>query len=405
MFFTPRYLFIGLLCLTWSTAHADTWRILFYVDSSDNLSDMAFKNITDVIRAQPTHDIEFLIQLHAYASSGLRYTVSAQALSFVQEVTLSGNSKQDLIDAAQWAFADTHADHTMLILSDHGWGILDPVWNEKAQRYEVECPQTDLDAIHTKQHRGYIFNHISGTYLTNQELCSALDSIKNGVLQGKKLDVITFDTCMGAVLEVCYQLTPYANYLVGVQSCALKDGFDYQSVVATLNNRQNDVISVLHGMIQGFDSYYSLHDTEGIYTCAAIDLSCINAVSQALDTVVIQFLKTPESRALVEQVQHEVHRFCMWPMYADPVNFCKTVEQHLSDKELITPAMRLALDHFYATVTQAVISRCDGSTTVGSAHGFAIYLPAADTIYALYMQTPFAQCSQWSKILQLLTTP
>jgi len=74
-------------------------------------------------------------------------------------------------------------------------------------------------------HRGFLFNANRRTYLNNKDLIEILDHITANLLH-KKLDVIAFDTCMGDMLEVGYQIAPYADYLVGSQSCSLLDGFD-----------------------------------------------------------------------------------------------------------------------------------------------------------------------------------
>src|ERR1700722_358035 len=117
---------------------ADTWKVFWYMDSSDALSDMAIKNVTDMMRGKPNDMVDCVIQLHAYYEAGLRYHVTENGLEFLEEITLSGDSKKDLINAADWAFANNNADHTMLILANHGFGILDPQWNEVTKEWEMD---------------------------------------------------------------------------------------------------------------------------------------------------------------------------------------------------------------------------------------------------------------------------
>src|SRR3990170_6935107 len=105
---------------------AATWKVFVYMDSSDGLSDMAIKNITDMLRIQAQESMDISIQLHAYDTTGLRYHITPYGLSFVQDVALTGDSKQDFINAMSWGFAQNDADYTMLICWNHGWGILDP---------------------------------------------------------------------------------------------------------------------------------------------------------------------------------------------------------------------------------------------------------------------------------------
>jgi cysteine peptidase C11 family protein len=396
---------------------AETWKLFFYMDASDNLADMAFKNVMDMVRGKPNEHVDLVMQLHVYGSNALRCRVTNLGLSFIEEVTVSGNCKDDFINAASWALSHNTADHTMLIFSNHGWGALDPSWNPETKVWEVaemslsnstaatcllpsksKKVDQELQELH-KQHRGFMFNS-EHTYLNNHALVEGLAYVQNNLLQGGKIDIIAFDTCMGSMLEIATCVAPYARYLVGVQSCALLDGFDYQGFVAALNKGASPRLTSAE-FIDVFDAYYAQHDTAGIYTCAALDLECINMVNETLDTVVAQLLNHPEYSSLLRQVRDESPRFCLWPMYSDPVGFCKLIEAHgaalsaQNERDSVVPAMH----DFYTAVEQMVVARCGGTTTEGEAYGFSIYLPSG-AIDSSYLTSLFAQSSQWINLLK-----
>ncbi|MFI5333388.1 MAG: clostripain-related cysteine peptidase [Candidatus Babeliales bacterium] len=403
------FMFISIFTLT-TIVDADTWKVFFYMDSSDGLSDMAFKNITDMVRGKPNDNVEWLIQLHAYHKTGLRYRVTNAGLEFLEEIALTGDSKQDLIDAASWGFAEGDADHTMLILANHGWGILDPRWNPETEKWEVasgslsnSCAikrSRDWQVLH-KNHRGFMFSTTPRVYLNNQDLIDGLAYIKSTILQGK-LDVLAFDTCMGAMLEVAYQVAPFADYLVGVQSCSLMDGFDYQGVMASINQgpTPRDLVT---DMVQVCDAYFSQHDASGVYTYTALDLSYAAHITKALDVVVTQLLSMPELLPIIMHAHDDAPRFCMWPMYTDLIAFCKDIGAQLNtlpSSDAIT-ALQQSLQRLYRVSKQCVVNRCGGHTTSGHAHGFAIYLPV-DMIDEPYYTTQFVRESQWINLLQVM---
>ncbi|MCX5925429.1 MAG: clostripain-related cysteine peptidase [Candidatus Dependentiae bacterium] len=407
-----------LLLSTLSTVHADTWKVLFYMDSGDNLSDMAFKNITDMVRGAPNDNVEFLIQLHAYYNSGLRYQVTNNGLVFLQEVLMSGDGKQDAIDAAEWAFANNNADHTMLIFSNHGYGILDPHFNYDTNKWETEFDPVNstcsgsscallmqkksipLHEAHT-QHKGFMFNDQTKTYLNNQDLIDTLAHIKNTILKGRTLDILAFDTCMGAMLEVGYQCAPFARYLVGNQSCSLLDGFEYQGIMKALNNGNNSPRDVAKGMVNAFDAYYNAHDASGIYTHTALDLEQVGRVCQAVDTFAALAITLPDCQNILDQIRAKSPRFCLFPMYTDIVEFCTLMDTHLYlfEPSDTTRALHLAVHNVQNTVQDAVVARCGGSQTVGLAHGCAIYCPFSH-IDSSYYKTLFAQQCQWLALLE-----
>jgi len=388
---------------------ADTWKVFFYMDSSDALSDMAIKNMTDMMRGKPNDMVDFIIQLHAYHDAGIRYRVTDSGLEFLEEIRLSGDSKQDFISAADWAFTNNDSDHTMLIMSNHGFGILDPEWNEATKEWEVDtgglnsqCGCITKSIKEHKRHRGFMFSTTPRIYLNNNDLVDGLAVINQTILNGKKIDILAFDTCMGDMFEIAYLVAPYAQYLVGNQSCSLMDGFDYQGVMAVLNQGLS-VREVCVGMVDAFDAYYSKNDYSGVYTHAALDLSKIYTVSSALDTIVAQVLSMPDIESLLVQARNESPRFCLWPMYTDLIAFWKIIEVGLSEMQLSDElsVIQDALHRFYNVASSLIVARCGGISTQDLAHGVAIYLPWS-AVDSSYYATAFSQESQWVKLLELI---
>jgi hypothetical protein len=397
---------------------ADTWKMFFYMDATDALTDMAFKSITEIMRGKSNDLVDAVIQLHAYNQVALRYRVTTTGLVFEQEVTLSTDCKQDLIDAATWAFTGNTADHTLIILSNHGYGALDPRWNPTSSKFEAtgfddsnngnnscaipkKSMPIDFKSLH-KNHRGFMFNGQSHTYLTNQALAEGLAYIQENLLNQKKIDIVAFDTCMGSMLEVASCIAPYAHYLVGVQSCALRDGFDYLGIMSVLS-QGNSPRQTATQFVDTFDTYYKEHDEAGIYTCAALDLANAEVVNQALNKIVSQLLNHTEFLPLLDQARKESPRFCLWPIYSDLVAFWLIVENKLLN---LPPSGTIydiinsihTLNNAAATM---VIARCCGETTIENAHGFSIYLPP-QIIEQSYCQSLFAQHSQWPTLMSLL---
>jgi hypothetical protein len=404
----------ALACIFFSfSLSAGTWKLFFYMDASDHLADMAFKNVVDMVRGKPNEHVEVMLQLHVYGASAVRARVTDFGLCCIEEIALSGDSKEDFINAASWAFAHNTADHTMLVFSNHGWGALDPQWNPETAAWEV----TEMSLSNTtdaacelkkkyqglhEQHKGFMFNAHTRTYLDNHSLVEVLAYVQTRILQGNSLDIVAFDTCMGSMLEVATYIAPYAHYLVGVQSCALRDGFDYQGFISALNKGASARHTAAE-FVDVFENYYAKHDTAGIYTCAALDMASVDAVNAALNGVVVHLLQHPEYMPFIIQARDECPRFCLWPMYSDPVAFCKLIEASLvkllasDERDGIVRAMH----DFYNAVAQMVVARCGGTTTEGKAYGFSIYLPSG-AIDSGYLTSLFAQRSQWIELLRAL---
>ena len=413
-----RFFTICIILLA-SQLSAESWRVFFYMDATDRLADMAFKNITDMMQGAPVQSVEWYIQLHAYDQTALRYQVIGNDLHFIEEKQLTGTALTDFIDACIWGFNNTQTDHTMLILANHGWGALDPSWNETAHAWEAaeiimthDGPSCSFIAQqlhevkkqyseHCAQHRGFMFNTTNKTYLRNDDMCCGLALLTQSVLR-TKLDVIAFDTCMGCMFEVAHSIEPYAQYLVGMQSCALRDGFDYQRFVRILNDGA-DARTTAACFVDAFDAYYKEYDGEGIYTCTALDLSFMDEMMEQLDTIIAILLKHPNYMPWIRAARDASQRFCLWPVYTDLVAFLKLVEAELIEHYAIQDGDGVLgkLRTFYRTMERAVVARCGGYTTVGNAHGVSIYLPWFE-IDAAYRVSRFAQQSQWVTLLHAM---
>jgi|GEM_PF-1697206 len=456
--------FICMLSL-FSILEAQSWHVFMYLDSSDNLNDMIIKNITDALKIPINDSVSFFIQLHAYDNIGLRYKITKDGLAFVDQVVLTGSDKQNFIDAATWGFANCVADNTMLVFGGHGFGILDPEWNALISEWQAgtaalsnscsanqtesnnndlgnniclsnqvgmcsaessSCSSNNIEVgdqteacvlesnscsvkksmhrlydTHCKQHRGFIFSLEPRSYLNNQDIIESLTIVVNKVLKGKKIDVIAFDTCMGGMLEVAYQLAPFTHYLVGNQVCALRDGFDYTNIMQALNQgpAPRDLAKEL---VQIFDNYYITHDNKGIYAHTALDMSQVSAVCQALDDVVVSFLERSDAAALALKAHTMSPRFCLFPMYTDVVSYVKSLESLLLNNNL-TQELKDKMHDFYAQIQQFVVAHCAGTHSGGAgAQSCAIYLPTY-AIYDSYKNTLFAQQTQWIKLLQCIS--
>src|SRR5579862_4372334 len=113
-----------------SYIHSNTWTVFMYADSSDSLSDMAIKNISDALFAQVPDNVTIVIQLHAVGSIAYRYIMQNSMLIPIRAIALGSDRVQNFIDGAQWAFGNYQSDNTMVLFWDHGHGALEPQFNE-----------------------------------------------------------------------------------------------------------------------------------------------------------------------------------------------------------------------------------------------------------------------------------
>lgn len=402
---------------------ASDWTMFVYMDSSDDLSDMAIKNITDMALGGASETANIVIQLHAFGDTAIRYKIEKNTLVPLEYIAIKHDSKQDLIDALTWAFGTYKSLHNMLVLWNHGWGILDPQWNPEKKEWQVEpdvaqnfpcnyCPKkmgllAEIDIYNHVLHKGFIFRAKPRIYLTNQDLVDTLKYVYEKILNGQKLDILGFDTCMGAMFEISYQIEPFINYHIGSQNCELKDGWDYQAVCSLLQQKSISAKELAHGIVESFEQYYKPRALDGVYTHAAVDLSYVSQIHAALNTIIEQiqicYNKYGELKDLVQAARHHSPRFCFVPMYTDLYRFVEQLLERLAvlqaseSLELLKNSLIL----LQALIKKAVIHNVGGHKMAGIANGISIYFPDAH-IDSSYYNTQFAQDSQWLDFLNLV---
>ncbi len=423
-----RYIISLLLaCFISFSLQAETWTLFIYADSSDQLSDVAIKNITDALSAESRDHLTITVQLHAYGSVSYRYIIKNHALVFVQEVNVLDDDIQNFVDAAQWAFSTYPSDKTMMLCWNHGFGALEPVFNISTQKWEAEPDilssgnKLDLDEIIESSagmcqlrsfditrmnHRGYMFRLESRTYLTNTDLVYALDQITSNL--GRKIDIIAFDTCMGAMVENCYHCASFAHYLVGVQSCASKDGFNYKGLGEVFSEPQKTTADIAASWVKTFDDYYKDNLSSDIYTLSAIDLSKISAIKNQLDALMplvngaVAVHGEKAIRKALRVARAGCYGLCLFPMYVDLSEALMGWRQQLELIEQPSEALatlQKALDGVCTSITQSLVGHCCGYALKGRAHGISMYLPV-NHLDSSYATTPFGQESCWGDVIR-----
>jgi hypothetical protein len=93
------------------------------------------------------------------------------------------------------------------------------------------------------------FDDASGSYMTMPTLDSAIT--------GKDLSLIGFDTCFGALIEVCYQIRDDAEWFIGSEGVTPSSGWDYTALFTAFLNRPSATSSdFCDDVIEQFKNQY-----------------------------------------------------------------------------------------------------------------------------------------------------
>ncbi|MBN2898338.1 MAG: hypothetical protein JXO44_06170 [Clostridia bacterium] len=274
--------------------------------------------------------------------------------------------KKTLSDFIIWGTRNYPAKKTALILWNHGAG---PVV-------------------------GYGYDeNFDGDSLQLNELHEALKTAYNTT--GVKFEMLGFDACLMASLEVADVIQDYANVLVGSQELEPGHGWQYTELIkAIIGNPSIDGASL--GQIIA-DTYYQHavdNQTEDDITLAVIDLSKIENVVLAFEDLI----KEANSKITEDTFFYEFSKSALSAKsfggnteaqgYTDLIDL-KDFSEYLSSYQA-EKAAKLA-----QTIDEAVVYRIDGDFVYSSC-GLSIYFPYRDKDYyeenmLLYSKNNFSE--------------
>ena len=347
------------------------WLVMMYQDADDET--LEYDIVFDVNTAEAvgsTEEVAVVVQLDrydgAYSGDGdwtgsRRYYLSPDGdLDIVQSPVAADLGEVDsgdvntLVDFAIWAMQSYPAENYILIMSDHGAGWFGGF--------------TDGDNYNE-----------DGIYLPALE--SALQYITSQT--GEKLDILGFDACLMAELEVWAAVAPYANIGVGSEESESATGWAYAAFLNRLiKNPAINPEELSRAIVETFvddDMAYELLDTDPRYvmddsTLSAIRLDAVSAVSASLDGLVaaLQYV----DQGLVAEARTYTRSYIAFsdsePFLLDLVHFSQMVCVTTNDTGICTAA-----ESVEQAVSNAIINEKHGGNMDGS-NGLTFYFPDSD---------------------------
>lgn len=362
----------------------ESWHFMLYLAGDNNLSfhlDRALDRLTAVT---PPAGVTVTVLFDQPGGSGMRrYLLHPTQAEWVLEEGNCGNP-QTLASYVLWAQENYPASHYYLAVADHGRGIQGLAWDDTS----------------------------SGDYLTLPELGDALQQgTGNGSL---KLDVLHLDACLMDMLEVAYEVWPYADYLVASQNLAWAL-FGYDSYIQALLPETTP-----RSLAASVAEIYHARVGDSPHTIAALDLGEVGTLAGQADALAEALLATwPAAQPALETALSEVQRFDSRD-YGRITGLDEFVDlRHLAELLLLTSDDSAVQAAAQGVISATALSQEGITTTViyeqhlsgnygiwwdlEDANGVAIYFPpAADSWdYSAYLSPSLRLGSdtRWDELL------
>lgn len=369
--------------LTYSQAN---WTFFTYIAGDNSLNADAYLDIKEMtLGSNPNVNILAILNTKKSSKKYSQRLIINNKKTQLLPLTLNVDSGAviNLINSLSWAIKNAPSNYLLINMWNHGSGVLNP------QRIK----------------RGVCFDDTTGNYLTDIHLKSAMAQAVR-LRNGRKIDILSFDACFMASVELETTLSDYVNYIVASEEAIPAAGFNYTSVLKAITSSiiPNDFAKII------VTKYKDLYAKKTEFCLSAVNTSKLKLISANIDKLA-KDLRTllltnhaHEAKIAITKALNATTYFCE-PSYIDLYDFCNIIKQSMS-KFIPNDQSRQAVgdiinssNNIMMLIKQSVINNV-ASNNLKNSHGLSIYFPE-DYIDNSYIKLDWCQkYPNWLKFLQ-----
>ncbi len=378
----PRHLVLPLQTLTLASHQPKhkRWTVLVYLNAANNLEPMGIKDLNEMEKVGSTREVNIVVEMVRYQGReqkprvngaylynpytewesefylGLSnapgteryYVLKDDDMTLVQSVLKDNAGETDagrpehLTNFGRWAVERYPADHYALVIWDHGSGWTGVSYDDNT-RHGLDLP----------------------------DVRAALEGITAALApQGKeRIDILDFDACLMATLEVGYELKDTVDFLLASQESEPGDGMPYDDYLEWLvTYPEAPPVSFAKAMVDRYVRSYAPRGSQAFgdwsgfgETKSALRLEKSAEMKAAVEEVAALLLQREQLLgAVTEEVLGDARRFGRLVDVQD--FFTKLAEREKGDLEL-KAAVQKATDLIgyptasYKLVNEVIIKR------------------------------------------------
>lgn len=428
-------LFLALACgfLTTVQGAIANWNHVSYMQADNNLSPFAEFNVREMLKVNLHPSINVLLEWDKpNDNTTWRYQVLNKKLlnagTFTGAHDLGHNPVQELIDMVKWVKALTQKKYNALKwcinLWNHGYGILDPRLKginrtapEQAAGGHLPWLMIPGMSYGEGDFRGILFDDSQNTYVTATGLTRAVKGMCDVI--GSKIDLMSMDACLMAMIEVGYQMNGLVDILVAAENTEPGNGHHYAGYLSDLSaNPTMSAQQLATSIVQQYGKFYAGKDSAITLSAIKIDalvplknnlmqlMAAINACNAADTKNTLTAVRQARSNAMAFEIPDYIDLLSLYKCLNN-VFAAKKAKQKPKPKPKpgqFSVALSTAASNVCAIIAAgipliraAVVANTVGRDYVGAC-GISIYFPAGP-VDPSYRATQFALDTGWDKFI------
>lgn len=239
-----------------------------------------------------------------------------------------------------------------------------------------------------------------------------------------KLDIVAFDACALATIEMAYQLAPYAKYMIASQVTIPLPGWPYREILKRLAEPKGDLMEPAElgsYAVRRFSEHYRAH--ERAVTLSHLDLSHAESLFKLTDALArklaIALDEDADEVAVVSRL-FELAQTEDGAAFVDVVMLCRFLMNYSGDAAVRGAAtaladallsLPLAASEGTARAKPFIVEHGRNSARAAGLHGVSLYAPNVASGHDFgssshfYEKFAFAKETLWRELVRALSLP
>lgn len=269
------------------------WTVLNYSAADNNLYAYIYEDAASMEKNGSTPSLQLVTQLDHQNGGAYRFRIEqdgpqgsegridSPVLQSLGKINMS--DPKNLADFIGWGMKTFPSQKYMLIIADHGKG-----WEGLVQ---------------DDSHKGW---------MSVPQLREALEMAYQAT--GKKFDVIGFDACQMAAIEVASEIQDYAKYMVASQALEGREGWPYSQILSQASLSGLHQAHLFKSDVEARQAVElvvrSAADHHGVLpTMSAIDLSQMPEMEKRLKNLSAEISKAGLKGSQLREARHQTQPF------------------------------------------------------------------------------------------------
>ena len=408
---------------------------MIFVAARNDLKSYAPYNLKQMEAIGSNENLTIIVQHHTSDKSNklISKTIRVEKNKQIIEeefFNVDSGSADALINFCNYAITHYPAKHYALILWNHGIGALEPLENACLKHsnfsfsklygyqndYNLNIPEKAiyipfLKNILLQNHtskKAVCFDDETKSFLSENKLRTALDVITKKTLKGKKIDIIGFDACLMAMIEVAAFIEEYADIMIASQNVELGPGWNYTKILSPFLIWPISPESFSKHIVNVYaQTYEHMSDFTQSALLLSVTPEILRNISNVADLLIKGLKQQKNNSVLLTIKKSRNHHSCTHfdePSFIDLHHFYNNLLMNLpyieiskNQQNAFVNELQRALISGIKSINNMVLENKTGQTLT-NAKGVSIYFPE-HTIYPSYLYTHFAKNSSWKSFL------